>query len=364
MSVITVELDSRTYPILIGSGMLSKVPQALKDAAVGQNVAIITHPEIWDLYGATLSDPLTEAGYKVSHTTFPSGETHKTWDSAKGLLDFLLDHRLERNDTVIALGGGIVGDVAGFVASTYLRGIHLVQCPTTLLAQVDASIGGKTGVNHPAGKNLIGSFYQPLATVSDISTLASLPPREVQCGLAEVIKYGIISDPQLFKKLESQADTLSGLDIQSDPALWTSLIERSSEIKAHIVSHDEREKGQREILNLGHTIGHAIEAAYDYKTYLHGEGVALGILAEGYIAVEMGCLSTTDYDRISSCLDLLGFPSSLEDNRIDTVLPYLYTDKKIKDGKIRYVLPSGIGHTTIRDDVPEDLARESLEALL
>jgi 3-dehydroquinate synthase len=364
MSEINVNLADRSYPIVVEKGAISRLAKRWHSLDLGTNVAIITNPSLVNLYANKLKTGLEREGAKCHILTFEPGESHKTLASVAELLDTLLALKFERIDTIIALGGGIVGDVAGFVASIYLRGIHLIQCPTTLLAQVDASIGGKTGVNHPTGKNLIGSFYQPLMVISDTDTLSSLSKRELLCGLAEVVKYGFIRDVALFDYMYEHAASIRELNVTKDASIWEHLVTRSAANKADVVSQDERESGLRETLNLGHTFAHGIEAATHYTVYLHGEAVAIGMRLAADLAVLMGELAASDRDKMIQIMTLLGFDLSLEKRLSESLLPYFYQDKKVRHGKLRFVLPTGIGSTTVRKDVSEDLLRAVLSSVV
>ncbi|MEB3170731.1 MAG: 3-dehydroquinate synthase, partial [Synechococcaceae cyanobacterium] len=296
-----------------------------------------------------------------------AGEEQKTPATVARIHDEAFARRLERGSLIVALGGGVVGDMAGFAAATWLRGIAVVQVPTTLLAMVDAAIGGKTGVNHPGGKNLIGAFHQPRLVLIDPTTLATLPEREFRAGMAEVIKYGVIGDPQLFADLEAAArrDGAGGLaSIQAvGPALLQTLLERSAAAKAAVVAADEHEGGLRAILNYGHTLGHAVETLCGYGTWLHGEAVALGMLAAGEIAVAMGLWSQAEQDRQRALVAAAGLPLRWPELNPEAVLLCLQGDKKVRDGRVRFVLPTAIGAVEIRDDVEPATIRAALGRL-
>ncbi len=289
----------------------------------------------------------------------PAGERYKTPASLQKIYDIALENRLERSSTILALGGGVIGDMAGFAAATWLRGINFVQVPTTLLAMVDASIGGKTGVNHPHGKNLIGAFHQPKLVLIDPQVLKTLPAREFRAGMAEVIKYGIIWDAELFEKLE-QSQRLDQLRYLRDELLQEILI-RSCQAKAHVVSKDEKESGLRAILNYGHTIGHAVESLTGYKVVNHGEAVAIGMVAAGQIAVALGMWDQAASDRQLALIEKTGLPIKLPEGLdIDAIVENLQTDKKVQDGRVRFILPTQIGTVTIFDEVPADVIRQVL----
>ena len=276
--------------------------------------------------------------------------------------DAAFARKLERGSLIVALGGGVVGDMAGFAAASWLRGIAVVQVPTTLLAMVDASIGGKTGVNHPGGKNLIGAFHQPRLVLIDPETLATLPEREFRAGMAEVIKYGVIGDPDLFNELEAAGERLASMDTLPS-ALLQSVIERSAAAKAKVVAADEREGGLRAILNYGHTLGHVVEALCGYGTWLHGEAVAIGMVAVGELGVLRGSWSRDDAERQRRLIDSAGLPTAWPDLAADAVLDSLQGDKKVRDGRLRFVMPTSIGTVEIRDDVSRDEILSCLERL-
>lgn len=363
-SVITVQPGApRSSLIYIGHQQMGDLVSFCRSLNSSGTVAIITHPELDALLGQSLKETLRQAGFTVHVLEVPAGEKSKDLAVAASLLDRLLALRLERRDIIVALGGGVIGDLAGFVASVYLRGIYLIQMPTTLLAQVDAAIGGKTGVNHAMGKNLIGTFYQPHLTFIDIHTLHTLPKREIRCGLAEVVKYGVIRDAALFTYLETHCREIALMDTAAYPHHWRYLIETSARIKAEVVTADEQEAGLREILNFGHTVGHGIESVFSYSTYHHGEAVALGMKSAAYIAVEMGLFPKKDYTRLLHLLSGLGFTLTIRDVPVDRIFDKLFSDKKVRKGKIRFVLPEKIGHVVTRNDVSEALIRASISLL-
>jgi 3-dehydroquinate synthase len=349
---VSVDLgEGRGYPIVIGAGVRRRVSEFVR----GKNVVVITAPAL---------RPLCDFDFDATYLMFEPGESHKNLETVSVLLDRMLALKLERGDCVIAFGGGIVGDVAGFVASIYLRGITFIQMPTTLLAQVDAAIGGKTGVNHRLGKNLIGSFYQPVCVLSDVDMLKTLPKREVLCGLAEVVKYGVIHHPTLFDYLECHANFLSQLDVSERHDVWTYLITESSKEKAFVVSCDEKESGLRETLNFGHTLGHAIESSAEYdNTYLHGEAVAIGMVAATRIAVKMGICSIDVLRRLESLLESLGFPLRIQGLSCDVIMEKLKMDKKVRQSQLRFILPTDIGTVVTRSDVSEALIRDVVKEM-
>lgn len=362
---VPIQLSQSTQTsVVIGSDILSDVGAIIKNIGVGRKCLIVSNPQIRSLYGETVLNSCKDAGMDTDFIDVPQGEKFKSFEMAGRLLDYILSNRLERKDTIIALGGGVIGDLAGFVASIYLRGINFVQIPTSLLAQVDASVGGKTGVNHSKGKNLIGTFYQPIVTIIDTQTINSLPQREIRCGLAEIVKYGVIQKPDLFEFLERNAGYLKSDRYTKDPSIWVHLITESVKCKANVVEKDERESGLREILNFGHTIGHGIESAFEYQRYSHGEAVAFGMKAACQIAVKMNLLTESNANRIVSLMDNLGFFLQLSPIPVDRILRAMLTDKKIRNGALRFVLPVDIGAVVTSDAVPEALVKEVIQNLM
>ena len=353
MQTLQVDVGHSRYPILIGSGLLGN--RELLDANIrGRDLLIVTNTTVARLYLAKLSDTL--ALRRVAECILPDGEQHKTLQTAAWVIDALVAKKMNRDATVLALGGGVVGDIAGFAAACYQRGIGYAQIPTTLLAQVDSSVGGKTGVNHPGGKNLIGAFYQPLCVIADTDTLTTLPDRELRAGLAEVIKYGCVWDPLLFDWLENNIPKLLARD--ADALAYA--IGRSCTIKATVVGKDEREQNLRAILNFGHTFGHAIEAATAYQTYLHGEAVGLGMLIAADLSHRLGFIDAGIKNRIRNILEKAGLPT--EAPRIGAVkaLELMQMDKKVLAGTVRLVLLEKPG----RAIVTGDYAQAELDATL
>ncbi|KEF42772.1 MAG: 3-dehydroquinate synthase [Cyanobium sp. CACIAM 14] len=363
---ITVSLAADPYPILIGEGLLASLGSLLLEQGfrAGTRVLAVTNPDVRGHHGDKALTSLEAAGFDVRTLVVDAGEEHKTPATVAKIHDAAFAHQLERGSLIIALGGGVVGDMAGFAAATWLRGIAVVQVPTTLLAMVDAAIGGKTGVNHPGGKNLIGAFHQPRLVLVDPHVLATLPEREFRAGMAEVIKYAVIGDGVLFQDLEAAAnrDPAGGLASRQavGPLLLQRLLERSAAAKARVVAADEREGGLRAILNYGHTLGHALETLSGYGTWLHGEAVALGMLAAGDIAVAMGLWSQADQERQRRLLAAAGLPLHWPCLDPEAVLACLQSDKKVRDGRVRFVLPTGIGSVTIRDDVESAAVRAAI----
>ncbi|NEQ67623.1 MAG: 3-dehydroquinate synthase [Symploca sp. SIO2D2] len=375
-SVIRVSIPEKSYDIAIARFSEGSIPKkataegnpagGLDDLGVwlsrlklGKKVLVVSNPAIFRRYGERAIAALKLVGYEVSSCTLPIGERYKTLKSVQKIYDAALAQRLERSSTMVALGGGVIGDMTGFAAATWLRGINFVQVPTSLLAMVDASIGGKTGVNHPQGKNLIGAFYQPRFVLIDPSVLKTLPPRELRAGMAEVIKYGIIWDAELFAKLE-EAKRLDQWRYLDQELLSTILI-RSCQAKADVVSKDEKEAGLRAILNYGHTIGHAVESLTGYKLVNHGEAVAIGMVAAGKIAVKLQLWQEEEAQRQDALIQKAGLPTQLPAGLdLEAILDTLQTDKKVQDGKVRFILPTQIGQVTITDQVPRDVIREVL----
>ncbi|TDX45411.1 3-dehydroquinate synthase [Orenia marismortui] len=359
MEQLKVELGERSYEIKIGYDILSKVGQYLKELNLGSKVMIITNELVDSLYGREVEQAIKKAGFEVNIAKIGDGEEYKVLDSAKNLYDQAVNANLDRSSTIIALGGGVVGDIAGFIAATYMRGVNFVQIPTTVLAQVDSSVGGKVAVNHPQGKNLIGAFYQPKLVVADIKVLSTLEPRQLKAGLAEVIKYGVIWDKEFFHFLEAKREEILELDIKT----MEYLLKRCCEIKAEVVAQDEREMGIRAILNYGHTIGHALEAVTDYQRFVHGEGVAIGMVAAAKLANKLGILDLADVEKQEQLVKDFGLAVSFDALKINKIIKALAKDKKVKDGMIRFILAEEIGKVVIKSDLPHNIIREVLEEL-
>jgi 3-dehydroquinate synthase len=356
MKTLTVNLGQSHYPIHIGPGLLNRADLIAPHLMLPE-VAIVTNDTVAPLYLAPLQDALSSAGIKSFAITVADGETHKNRDSLNHIHDALLTQRCERKTTVIALGGGVVGDLAGFAAATFLRGVPLIQIPTTLLAQVDSSVGGKTGINHPLGKNLIGSFHQPRLVLADTLTLNTLPAREFRAGLAEVIKYGLIRDLPFLDWLETHLDALN----QRDPTLLAQAIYSACRNKAEVVALDEFEtNGQRALLNLGHTFGHAIEAGMGYGAWLHGEAVAAGTLLAADVSTRMGWLGDADVTRVTQLFSRAGLPIQAPDLGAARYLELMGSDKKVEAGRIRYVLLKSLGHAVLSHEAPIERVTEAL----
>ncbi|MDI9643842.1 MAG: 3-dehydroquinate synthase [Candidatus Verstraetearchaeota archaeon] len=339
MRAIRVELGSRSYEVRVGAGILGAVGEWLKPIAGRGTPVVVTVPPVERLYLAQVEEALESCGLDPLVVVVEDGEDAKTPSAFLDVVGRMLEGGAGRDSTVISLGGGCVGDLSGFVASTYMRGVGLVHIPTTLLAQVDSSIGGKTALNHPKSKNLIGTFHQPRLVVSDVSTLKTLPRKEIRCGLAEVVKYGVVLDRRLFEYVESRAEGVLALEERDAEEV----VGRSVAIKAGIVSEDESDIGRRMLLNFGHTVGHAIEAATGYRKYSHGEAVALGMVAESKIAERLGMLRGAELSRIEALLSELGLPTGGGGVPLEAALGLMRGDKKVEGGELRFALPCGIG---------------------
>ncbi len=359
MQTLTVELGDRAYPIHIGTGLLEQ-GELLRPHLAQKRVAIVTNTTVAPLYLDKLTRTLQQLEVNVLPIVLPDGEAYKNSDTLNRIYDALLQHRCERKTTLIALGGGVIGDLTGYAAATYLRGVPFIQVPTTLLAQVDSSVGGKTGINHPLGKNMIGAFYQPQVVMADTATLDTLPDRELSAGLAEVIKYGLIRDLPFFEWLEAHIDRL----LARDQEALAYAIQRSCQNKAEIVAADEREGGVRALLNLGHTFGHAIEAGMGYGNWLHGEAVAGGTVLAADLSQRMGWLGEADVARVRSLFQRARLPDHAPDLGVADYLDYMGLDKKVEGGKIRFVLLKRIGEGVVTADAPADKLAETLKSFV
>lgn|SRR5690554_1785513 len=355
MQTLEVSLGDRSYPIHIGNGLLTKAELLLPHLKRKQ-VAIVTNTTVAPLYLDTLSKTLIDAGVSVIPIVLPDGEAYKNSETLNQIYDALLQNRCERSTTLIALGGGVIGDLTGYAAATYLRGVPFIQVPTTLLAQVDSSVGGKTGINHPLGKNMIGAFYQPQVVLADIDTLKTLPKKELAAGMAEVIKYGLIRDQDFFEWVELNITKLNELD----PEAMRYAIYSSCQNKAEVVAADERESGERALLNLGHTFGHAIENAMGYGVWLHGEAVAAGTMLAADLSRRLGWLSTEDVERMRRLFIAAKLPVDAPALGVDRYLELMGLDKKVVDGKIRLVLQQGIGNSILTSDYDAELLKLTL----
>jgi 3-dehydroquinate synthase len=355
VDILNVSLATRSYPILVGAGLIGRA-DLFRERLAAREVLIVSNTTVAPLYLPQLTAALS--GRRILEVLLPDGEAHKTLANMARILDVLIANRFARDCAVLALGGGVVGDLAGFAAACYQRGVTLVQLPTTLLAQVDSAVGGKTGVNHPGGKNLIGAFHQPALVVSDTRALATLPARELRAGLAEVIKYGLICDAPLFEWLETHLDEV----LAGDAAALAHVIRRSCEIKAEIVGRDEREHGERALLNLGHTFGHAFESATFYKEWLHGEAVGAGVVMAAAMSSACGLLAAADAERVRALIARAGLPTRSASVTPQAALEHMRIDKKVLGGRLRLVLLRRIGEAFVTADYPAAALARTLEA--
>jgi 3-dehydroquinate synthase len=353
MNVVDVDVPGARYPIRIAPGRLDHLDEAVPPDATA--IGLVTNPTVAALYGERAERALAATGRRVVRIELPDGEAHKDWQTLNQIFDALLSNGFDRRSVLVALGGGVIGDMTGFAAAVYMRGIRFIQVPTTLLAQVDSSVGGKTGVNHPLGKNMVGAFHQPVAVEIDTDVLATLPPREVSAGLAEVIKYGMILDPAFWAWCEEHAAQLRALD----PQALGHAIRVSCELKARVVSQDERESGLRAILNLGHTFGHAIESGLGYGQWLHGEAVGCGMVQAAELSAEVAGLPHADVGRVKRLVAAIGCPVTAPDLGAERWLELMRVDKKAEAGEIRFVLTPRIGQAITRG-APEDAVRRVL----
>jgi len=361
MRVVQVPLGQRSYFIRIGPGLLARLGAYCRKLRLGRRCAIITDVNVAPRFAKAAAGSLRKAGFEPALIIVPAGERSKSLKSAAACFDQLAAHRLERGSFIVALGGGVVGDLAGFVAATYLRGIDFVQVPTTLLAQVDSSVGGKVGVNLQSGKNLVGAFHQPRLVLCDLATLRTLPGREFRAGLAEVIKYGVICDAALFRRLERDLGKL----LAQDPKTLASVVARCCELKAEVVGRDETDSGPRAMLNFGHTIGHAIENSSGYGRYLHGEAISLGQVGAAALSQELLGLPSGDAIRIGNLLAAAGLPNRirLTPKKRQSLLAAMKLDKKVSAGKVKFVLAEKIGAVRWGQGVPEQSIQNALDAL-
>ncbi|MDD4875676.1 MAG: 3-dehydroquinate synthase [Dehalococcoidales bacterium] len=355
MKEVRLKLGNSSYDIYIGAGLIVQIGQLLKKAGLDGKAVIITNPKVKSLYGDVIEQNLTGEGFKVIVLQIPEGEEQKSLEVAGSLYRELSTFYAERTTPIIALGGGVIGDLAGFVAATFLRGVPFIQIPTTLLAQVDSSIGGKVAVNYGRLKNKIGAFYQPRMVISDINILKTLTPEDLSDGLAEAIKYGVIWDKELFSFFESNIDRIKALD----ESLVEEVVFRSAKIKAEVVEKDERDFAIRNILNYGHTIGHGIEAVSEFKVQ-HGEAVAIGMIAAGKISHKMGILDKNELIRLESVIKQAGLPTKVPDLDAGKIIDAIKHDKKILKCKVRFILPKSIGSVFITEEVNLSLIREAL----
>jgi len=370
MDKISLSLKNAKSEVLIGEEVLSKLGTTLQKLDIPSCTVVFCDNTVARLYGSVVKHSLRAAGFRSEFIVLPAGEKVKSIDFARKAYKKLLELKVHRDSVFIALGGGVIGDFTGFISATYMRGTSFVQVPTTLLAQVDASIGGKTAVNLEEAKNIIGVFHQPRLVFSDVASLITLPPREIRNGLAEVIKYGVISDPSLFTYLEKNVAVLKSPKVSKPKEFkalmssWNTIVKRSAAIKAKVVSEDEKEtKGARLILNFGHTVAHAIESLSNYKGVTHGEAVAIGMVAACAIAVRMKLLKADAALRIKQLISSVNLPVAVRGIPAEKIIDKLILDKKVRDGKIVFVLPKMIGKVVVRNDVPLKVLRESLKEI-
>lgn len=351
VEIINVGLGDRSYPIKVGANALECIGETANEAGFASPVAIITDFTVEPLYANIVEKSLHDAGFLPTTIVIQSGEPFKNLDTLSNIYDYMVRARIERTSGVIALGGGVIGDMVGFAAASYMRGIPFIQVPTTLLAQVDAAVGGKVGIDHKHGKNLIGAFYQPKAVIIDTLTLKTLPERQIRAGLAEIIKHGVIRDRQLFDYVANSLDNIFAID----PGTFQTLIPWNCRIKANVVEQDEREGGLRAILNFGHTIGHAIEAVAGYDVYLHGEAIAIGMLAEAQLGAKLGITPLDVVYEIHEIFKKANYPLEKPNISSEYLINSMYMDKKVSKGTLRFALPTKIGDTVIHsidDDAP------------
>ncbi len=355
MKRLNIDLGVRSYDILIGRALLGRIAEFIPNPP--RRAVLVTNPEINRLYGKIACDSLNAAGIQTGCVEIPEGESHKTIEDLGRIYDFLLENSYDRQTLLIALGGGVIGDMTGFAAATFQRGVPYVQIPTTLLSQVDSSVGGKTAVNHPAGKNMIGAFYQPRAVIADLDTLQSLPADEFRCGLAEIIKYGVIEDPALFSYLEANVGPILNQDTDS----LAHIIETSCAIKARVVEKDEHESKYRMVLNFGHTLGHAIEALTGYRQYKHGEAIAMGMVFAAKLSCFLGQCDEPVVRRIEALVEQYGLPVKVPQFDAEAYIDAMRRDKKAHDSHIRFILVKAIGEVEIVDSVDLSAIRKTLE---
>ena len=358
--IVRVELGADSYDIVIGRKLGKAVIDFVRSKGYSEKALLVTDSHVKPLYAEQIAALLTEAGLHPVIYSIPAGESSKTLAAAEEIYTCIIEHGLDRRSPVFALGGGVVGDLAGFVASTYMRGVPFVQLPTSLLAQVDSSVGGKVAVDHALGKNLIGCFYQPDAVFIDLNLMTTLPQREIATGLGEIVKYGIIYDAAFFAFLEQHLGDVLALE----PSAAIHMIARSCEIKAAVVSQDEKEAGLRRILNFGHTMAHAIEQETGYTCYNHGEAVAIGMVGAADLSHRLGLVDEATQARVVALIERLGLPTKAEGCTVDAMYQNIFHDKKTVNGKVHWVLMDAIGHTVVKDDVPEAVVRAAMAGVL
>ena len=356
MNTLQLDLGERSYPIHIGSQLLDQAG-LYKKHIKGTFTAVVTNETVAPLYADRVVKTLEGIGQKVKLIVLPDGEAFKTWEVLQKIFDGLLENSADRKTTLVALGGGVIGDMTGFAAACFMRGIRFIQVPTTLLSQVDSSVGGKTGINHPLGKNMVGAFHQPQAVIADLDTLKTLPPEELAAGLAEVIKHGAIADYEFLSWIEKSQDALNNCD----PVAMEFAVRRSCEIKSQVVAQDEKEGGIRAILNFGHTFGHAIEAGMGYGAWLHGQAVGCGMVMAADLSVRVGLLSNADASRLKKIIQALHLPTQPPKLGVDRFMELMSVDKKAEGGEVRYILLNGLGQAKIQT-VDDDLVIQTLIA--
>ena len=359
-AAFVVSTPTDQYPVFVGWGILDELGRRMRNLGLSGTAVVIVDDRLGPLYGPRTLKSLKAAGFEALSYAVSSGEGSKSRDVLSGIYDWLVEHRIERGHAIVALGGGMIGDLAGYAAATYLRGVPLVQVPTTLVAMTDSSIGGKVAINHPLGKNLIGAFYQPRMVLADVQTLSTLPPRELASGWAEVIKHGIIMDSGLVDLLERDSELIMTLE----PDVVTEVVKRSAALKGQVVGQDEKEAGLRMILNYGHTIGHSLEAVTEYRQFLHGEAVSIGMVGAAWISQQMVDLPSELGERQRLLLQKYHLPISLPDIDVDRLIAAMQLDKKVKKQALRWVLVQDIGRPVVRDDVPLEMVRDALAQLL
>ncbi len=358
-TTVPVHLGDRSYEIHIGTGLLARLDELFKPVVRGKKCLVVTDTTVAPLYAGVCTSALSKLGVTAAQAVIPAGENSKNGEQLFRLYDAAIACGLDRKSFVVALGGGVVGDLAGYAAASFLRGIQLIQIPTTLLSMVDSAVGGKTGINLPQGKNLVGAFHQPSLVVCDIETLKTLPRRELVAGLAEVVKYGVFWDAELFELLERNADQI----LAGDPALLAKIVARSCEIKAEVVGKDEREEGLRAILNFGHTMGHAVEAVSGYGHFLHGEAVAIGMVYAARISENLKSFPVSGTTRLVALLKKFGLPVGAPELAWEPLRRAMAVDKKGVAGKLKFVLAGNIGEAEFGCETPEDLMRQTWESM-
>ncbi|MBR2216319.1 MAG: 3-dehydroquinate synthase [Selenomonadaceae bacterium] len=360
MDKIRVELGKDSYDIHLGYGLWRELSSFIMGRGYSRKTLVVTDEHVGSLYGEETCQTLKRVGLKPKLATIPAGESSKSLQVADNIYTELIEQGMDRKSPIFALGGGVVGDLAGFVAATYLRGVPLIQMPTTLLAQVDSAVGGKVAVNHPLGKNLIGAFYQPEAVFMDMELLSSLPKREIPTGLGEIVKYGVIYDRDFFAYLEEHSEGARSLE----PATAMHMVKRSCEIKAAVVSKDEKESGLRRILNFGHTVAHAIEQVTGYTRYNHGEAVSIGMVAAAFISRDLGLVGDAEVTRLQKLMTALDLPQKVTGVATEDLFAVIFRDKKTVNGKVNWVLMNDIGEVTVTSKVPSEVAQKAIAACI